>query len=130
MLIAQLSDPHIKSPGQLLYDRIDTAGYLERAVAHVLKLDPLPVQVYRFDPKTFEAGLDTHNIGASQLKIYSPSRTVADCFKFRNKIGLDIAVEALQLARERKKASNRELLHFARTLRVERTMQPYLQAVS
>ncbi len=42
MLIAQLSDPHIKSPGQLLYDRIDTAGYLERAVAHVLKLDPLP----------------------------------------------------------------------------------------
>jgi len=42
MLIAQLSDPHIKSPGQLLYDRIDTAGYLERAVAHVLRLDPLP----------------------------------------------------------------------------------------
>jgi 3',5'-cyclic AMP phosphodiesterase CpdA len=42
MLIAQLSDPHIKSTGQLLYDRIDTAGYLERAVAHVLKLDPLP----------------------------------------------------------------------------------------
>jgi Icc protein len=42
MLIAQLSDPHIRSPGQLLYDRIDTAGYLERAVAHVLKLDPRP----------------------------------------------------------------------------------------
>ncbi|MCW5735997.1 MAG: phosphodiesterase [Enhydrobacter sp.] len=42
MLIAQLSDPHLKSPGQLLYDRIDTAGYLERAVAHVLRLDPLP----------------------------------------------------------------------------------------
>jgi 3',5'-cyclic AMP phosphodiesterase CpdA len=42
MLIAQLSDPHVKSPGQLLYDRIDTAGYLERAVAHVLRLDPLP----------------------------------------------------------------------------------------
>ena len=42
MLIAQLSDPHIKSPGQLLYDRIDTAGYLERAVAHVLRLDPRP----------------------------------------------------------------------------------------
>ena len=42
MLIAQLSDPHVKGPGQLLYDRIDTAGYLERAVAHVLRLDPLP----------------------------------------------------------------------------------------
>jgi 3',5'-cyclic AMP phosphodiesterase CpdA len=42
MLIAQLSDPHVKSPGQLLYDRIDTAGYLERAVAHVLRLDPRP----------------------------------------------------------------------------------------
>src|SRR5882762_2926007 len=46
MLIAQLSDPHVKSPGQLLYDRIDTAGYLERAVAHVLRLDPLPMPVY------------------------------------------------------------------------------------
>ena len=101
-----------------------------RGSYHQLKLSPLPVQVYRFDPKTFTAGIETHDISGSPLKVYSVSRTVADCFKFRNKIGLDVALEALRLARERKKATNRELLHFARALRVEGAMQPYLQALA
>ncbi len=92
-----------------------------------LKLDPLPVQVYRFDPTTFGAGLDSHDIGGFQVKIYNPARTVADCFKFRNKLGLDVALETLRLARERKKVSTRELLHFARLLRVERILRPYLE---
>jgi predicted transcriptional regulator of viral defense system len=101
-----------------------------RGSYHRLKLDPLPVQVYRFDPKTFEAGLESHDLDGATLRIYNASRTVADCFKFRNKIGLDVALEALRLARQRKKASNRDLLHFARALRVERAMQPYLQALA
>ena len=97
---------------------------------HQLKLKPLPVRVYRFDPKTFTAGLETHDLGGSRVQIYNPARTVADCFKFRNKIGLDVALEALRLARERKKVSNRELLHYGRLLRVERTLQPYLQVLA
>lgn len=101
-----------------------------RGSYHRLRLDPLPVQVHRFDPKTFEAGLETHDVGGARVKVYSPSRTVADSFKFRNKIGLDVALEALRLGRERKKVSNRDLLHYARILRVERTMQPYLQALA
>jgi hypothetical protein len=54
---------------------------------------------------------------------------VVDCFKFRNKIGLDVALEALRLARQRKRVQNRELLHYARLLRVENPMSPYLQAI-
>jgi predicted transcriptional regulator of viral defense system len=89
----------------------------------------IPVTVYRFDPKTFNRGLETHRIGGMPLKIYSVARSVVDCFKFRNKLGLDVALEALRMARKRKRAQNRELLHYARLLRVENAMSPYLQAI-
>jgi len=75
--------------------------------------------MYRFDPKTFSAGLETNGI----------ARTVVDCFKFRNKLGLDVALEALRFARQRKRVQNRELLRYARLLRVEKPMSPYLQAI-
>jgi len=99
-----------------------------RGSYHRIKMS-IPVTVYRFDPKTFLEGLETHRIGGMPLKIYSVARTVVDCFKFRNKVGLDIALEALRLARQRKKLQNRELLHYARLLRVEKPMTPYLQAI-
>lgn len=95
---------------------------------HRIKLS-VPVTVYRFDSKTFDDGLETHRIGGMPLKVYSVARTVADCFKFRNKIGLDVAIEALRLARQRKRVQNRELLRYARLLRVEKFMSPYLQAI-
>ena len=99
-----------------------------RGSYHRIKMS-IPVTVYRFDPKTFLEGLETHRIGGMPLKIYGVARTVVDCFKFRNKVGLDIALEALRLARQRKKLQNRELLHYARLLRVEKPMTPYLQAI-
>jgi predicted transcriptional regulator of viral defense system len=99
-----------------------------RGSYHRIKMS-IPVTVYRFDPKTFLEGLETHRIGGMPLKIYSVARTVVDCFKFRNKVGLDIALEALRLARQRKKLQIRELLHYARLLRVEKPMTPYLQAI-
>jgi predicted transcriptional regulator of viral defense system len=89
----------------------------------------IPVMVYRFDSKTFNRGLETHRVGGMPLKIYSVARSVVDCFKFRNKLGLDVALEALRMARKRKRAQNRELLHYARLLRVENPMSPYLQAI-
>src|SRR5687767_8453203 len=73
-----------------------------------------PVTVYRFDPKTFSEGLETRRVGGMPLRIYSPARTVVDCFKFRNKLGLDVALEALRLARQRKRVQNRDLLRYAR----------------
>jgi predicted transcriptional regulator of viral defense system len=99
-----------------------------RGSYHGIKLS-IPVTVYRFDPKTFNDGLETHRITKMPLKIYSVARTVVDCFKFRNKLGLDVALEALRLARQRKRVQNRELLHYARLLRVEKPMSPYLQAI-
>lgn len=89
----------------------------------------IPVTVYRFDPKTFDKGLETQRIGGMPVKIYSAARSVVDCFKFRNKLGLDVALEALRMARQRNRVQNRELLQFARLLRVEKPMSPYLQAI-
>lgn len=89
----------------------------------------IPVTVYRFDPKTFDKGLETQRIGGMPVKIYGAARSVVDCFKFRNKLGLDVALEALRLARQRKRVQNRELLQYARLLRVEKLMSPYLQAI-
>jgi len=74
-------------------------------------------------------GLETHHIGKMPLKIYSAARAVVDCFKFRNKLGLDVPLEARRLARRRKRVQNRELLHYGRLLRVENPMSPYLQAI-
>jgi predicted transcriptional regulator of viral defense system len=99
-----------------------------RGSYHGIKLST-PVTVYRFDPKTFGNGLETHRVGGTPVKIYSAARTVVDCFKFRNKLGLDVALEALRLARQRKRVQNRELLRYARLLRVENPMSPYLQAI-
>jgi Transcriptional regulator, AbiEi antitoxin len=58
------------------------------------------------------------------------ARTLVDCFKYRNKLGLDVAIEALRFARDRKRISNREVLHFARLLRQDRVMSPYLESVT
>ncbi len=95
---------------------------------HRIKLS-VPVTIYRFDPKTFTNGLESKRIGGIPLKIYSAARTIVDCFKFRNKLGLDVALEALRLGRQRMRIQNRELLHYARLLRVEKPISPYLQAV-
>jgi predicted transcriptional regulator of viral defense system len=99
-----------------------------RGSYHRIKLS-VPVAVYQFDSKTFDNGLETHRVSGMPLKVYSVARTLVDCFKFRNKIGLDVALEALRLARQRKRVQNRELLRYARLLRVEKPMSPYLQAI-
>jgi predicted transcriptional regulator of viral defense system len=99
-----------------------------RGSYHGIRL-PIPVTVYRFDPKTFSKGLETQRVGGMPLKIYSAARSVVDCFKFRNKLGMDVALEALRLARQRKRVQNKDLLHYARLLRVENPMSPYLQAI-
>ena len=101
---------------------------MPRGSYHGIKLS-VPVQVYRFDARTFNEGLETHRVGGMPLKVYSVARTVVDCFKFRNKLGLDVALEALRLARQRKRVQNRELLRYGRLLRVEKPMSPYLQAI-
>lgn len=62
------------------------------------------------------------------MRIYSPEKTLADCFKFRNKIGLDVALEALKTYRQRHRSQPQQLLEFARICRVETILRPYLEA--
>jgi predicted transcriptional regulator of viral defense system len=95
-----------------------------------LRLRAPPVKIYRFDAATFDQGIETHRIDGVTVRIYGVARTLVDCFKYRNKLGLDIAIEALRFARERKRISNREILYFARLLRQVRVIGPYLESVT
>ena len=95
-----------------------------------LRLRTPPVRIYRFDAPTFDHGIEPHAIDGIPVRIYNVARTVVDCFKYRNKLGLDVAIEALRFARARKRISNREILRFARLLRQDRVMAPYLESVT
>ena len=87
-----------------------------------------PLQVHQFTEEAYKAGIEEHFIDGAKVKIYSPEKTLADCFKFRNKIGMDIVLEALKLYRSRMKFDHRKLLEYARICRVEKVMRPYLEA--
>jgi predicted transcriptional regulator of viral defense system len=88
-----------------------------------------PARFVWLSSEAFESGIETHTIDGIAMKIYSPEKTVADCFKFRNKIGLDVAIEALKFCRQRKRSSVDSLMKYARVDRVEKVMKPYLEAI-
>lgn len=87
-----------------------------------------PLRIFWFQGGAFEEGVEDHDVDGIRVRIYSAEKTMADCFKFRNKIGPDVALEALKLYRQRKRLKVDELLHFARICRVEKVMRPYLEA--
>ncbi len=86
-----------------------------------------PIRVYHLSGKALREGVQTHEIDGIPVRIFGPEKTIVDCFKFRNKIGPDIAIESLRIYRRRKGASVDELLKFARICRVENVMRPYLE---
>jgi predicted transcriptional regulator of viral defense system len=73
-------------------------------------------------------GIEEHQINGVTVKIYNPEKTLADCFKFRNKIGMDVVLEALKLYRTRMKFNHKKLLEYATICRVNKVMLPYLEA--
>jgi len=87
-----------------------------------------PLHVFHFSKASFEAGIETRTIDDVAVRIYSPEKTLADCFKFRNKIGLDVALEALRAYRGRRRARLQEVFDYARLCRVEKVIRPYLEA--
>jgi predicted transcriptional regulator of viral defense system len=93
------------------------------------KIDFPPIRVFRFTGEAYEGGVETHEIEGVQVSVYCPEKTIADCFKYRNKIGFDVALEALKLYRERIGFKVDDLMHFARVCRVEKVMRPYLEAI-
>ena len=87
------------------------------------------IRTVQYALTSMKTGIDVHKIEGRPVRITSPARTVVDCFKFRNKIGLDVAVEALRDARSRRKMSMDELMKQARLCRVHKVIQPYLEAL-
>ena len=93
------------------------------------KIDYPPVSVHHISEPAFSAGVGTHDLNGVKVRIYSIEKTLADCFKFRNQIGMDVAVEALKLYRERQKLNANKLVEYAKVCRVMRVMEPYLESL-
>jgi len=86
-------------------------------------------RIVRFSGKSLTEGIDEHNIEGVLVRIYNPAKTVADCFKYRNKIGLDVALEALREAIRERRCTTDELWRYAKICRVTEIMRPYMEAI-
>jgi predicted transcriptional regulator of viral defense system len=93
------------------------------------KLENPRLRIVRFSPETLRFGVATHRVEGIDVPVFTPAKTVADCFKFRHKIGLDVALEALREASRQKKASMDELWEAAKICRVANVMRPYLESL-
>jgi len=93
------------------------------------RLSHPPVRIFWFSGLAFTIGIQTYKIDGVPVRIYSPEKTITDCFKYRNKIGLDMAIEALKLYRKKKHFKADDLMKFARACRVEKVIRPYLETL-
>ena len=89
----------------------------------------LPLRIFEFSGKSFHEGIQSQTIQGVTVKVYCPAKTVADCFKYRNKIGLDVALEALRECQREKKCYSDDLWKFAKVCRVSNVMRPYMEAM-
>ena len=94
------------------------------------RLDYPRLRIVRFSGASLTEGVETHLIEGVKVRVYSAAKTVADCFKFRNKIGIDVAVEALKDFSRTHRGGANELARFARICRIARVLQPYLDATA
>ena len=92
------------------------------------KVGDLPLRIVRFSGDALTHGVEEHRIEGISVRVTSPAKTVADCFKFRNKVGLAVAIEALRDYRRARKSLD-ELYRAARVCRVSSVMQPYLESL-
>lgn len=93
------------------------------------RLDHPPIRVFWFTGKAFSEGIEIHEVDGVSVRIYGVEKTLADCFKYRNKIGLDTAVEALKRYVGSRRVQVDKLMAFARICRVDKVMRPYLEAL-
>jgi predicted transcriptional regulator of viral defense system len=97
--------------------------------SHVPRIEYPPVKMIQYSGAVFTEGIEINRRDQIELRVYGVAKTVADCFKHRNKIGLDVALEALRDARRQKKASADDLWRYAKICRVANVMRPYLEAI-
>jgi len=93
------------------------------------KVDYPPIRIFRFSGPSLVEGVEEVMIEGVKVRVFNPAKTVADCFKYRNKVGIDVAVEALKECWRSRKCNIDELLHYAKICRVGTVMQPYLEAI-
>lgn len=98
--------------------------------AAIPKIDIAPVRIVRISGAALKAGVDEHTIEGVTVRVTSPARTVVDCFKFRNKIGVDVAIEALRDYRRLRKGTVDEVWRQADRLRMTRVIRPYWDAIA
>ena len=94
------------------------------------RIDYPPIRTFWFSGSAFTEGVQVHDIDGVPVRIYSPAKTVADCFKCRNKVGLDVTLEALREVRRNRLATVDELFQMATVCRVANVMRPYLEALA
>lgn len=97
--------------------------------SHANRIQYPPVRFYRFAPQVWKAGIGEHEIEGHKIKVYCLAKTIADCFKFRNKIGADVAREALKFAVTEKSISPKEIMRYAKICRVDGIIKPILEAI-
>jgi predicted transcriptional regulator of viral defense system len=97
--------------------------------ARLPKLDNPPLRIVRFSQKTLIYGVQEHSIEGVAVRVYSPAKTVADCFRYRNKIGLDVALEALRECKRKRRATTDDIWKAAKACRVANVMRPYLESL-
>lgn len=93
-------------------------------------LEDQRLSICRFSPAALEEGVDTHEVEGVPVRVTGAARTVVDCFRYRNKIGIDVAVEALKDFTKKRRSGASELARHARARGVSRIMQPYLDAIA
>lgn len=93
------------------------------------RLEFPPVSVFHFSKNAFENGVNDYEINGEIVKVYSPEKTIADCFKFRNQLGMEIILEALNLYKENYPFNSSKILYYAKICRVQKIIFPYLEAM-
>lgn len=88
-----------------------------------------PIRIVHASGAAFREGTEKHRVGGVPVRVYGVAKTVTDCFKYRNKVGLDVALEALREAWRARRFTMEEIGRFARICRVEKVMRPYLEAL-
>jgi len=95
--------------------------------AAVPRIRSVQNRIFRISSEMFDAGIEEHQVEGGIIRVYSPAKTVADCFKYRNKVGLDVAMEALSDAWRKRLITMDELWRLAITNRITNVMLPYAQ---
>jgi predicted transcriptional regulator of viral defense system len=97
--------------------------------ARLPRVEAPPLRVLRFSGEALTAGIEEHWIQATRVRIYGPAKTVADCFKYRNKLGIDVAIEAMRDCIGQGRCTFDELWKFSRICRVSSVMRPYIESL-